>query len=201
MAPHQSPSREWPLPHQQEPISERGQNLSHASKAVLHCTPRTAAPVYIKPYFVFLCRKSAAHRWRQTCLSRRVSRSLTWDLQPLVQLKTSLSTPGREWASRTSGEPARPGALPKPTGGGKVKLKPNKPFPFTLLGIWWWHPNHKSASSYVKGEAFSLSFELPPSFSIWRTGLPISPWIFHYMRPKSLCQRDVEALPCWRLPA
>lgn len=54
-----------------------GAKLSHASKAVLCYTLHTAASVYIKPFFVFLSRKNAANRWKQTCLSRRVSRRLT----------------------------------------------------------------------------------------------------------------------------
>lgn len=54
-----------------------GQKLSHAPKAVLCYTPHTAEPVYIKPFLVFLSRKSAANRWRQMCLSRSVSQILT----------------------------------------------------------------------------------------------------------------------------
>lgn len=39
---------------------------------------------------------------------------------------------------------SQPESLPKPTRGGKVKLKLNKPSPSTLFSIWWGHPTHKS---------------------------------------------------------
>lgn len=79
-----------------------GQNLSRAPKAVLCYTPHTAEPVYIKPLLVCLSRKSTANRWRQMCLSRSVSQSLTWDLRPLVQLKNSVNTLERanQWGQR-----------------------------------------------------------------------------------------------------
>lgn len=111
-----------------------------------------------------------------------------------MQLKNGLSTPWRGRGSGASQGPAWPQSLPKAPGGGQVKLNPNKPFPFTLFHIWWGCPNHRSASSYLKGKVFLYYCFLNSPLSPFEE-LPISLGIYPYIRPESLCQRDVEGLP------
>lgn len=161
-----SPVSEWLLPCQQEPSGGRGQKSQPCFQngAMLHPTHHCPC-LYKAFFFVFLSRKNTARHWRRLCLSRHVSQSLTQDLQPLVQLKNSLSTPWREQASRAGCWPASPSPCQNLQEEGKSNSSwTNLLHPLCSVsggGI----QLTNLTSSYVKGEAlfYYYFFNSPPS--------------------------------------